>query len=130
MLLKLPFQVEGNEGVWLAELAEELTVHFSLQLVGYTQGMQGCAVALTSLPLGWLADRPWMGRSKVLKIISSFYICEHRNCPVGPEVLLNAFFGGRTGCDCGLLPCQPVLMRPLQCCSILVPTQGSCTASA
>ena len=48
-----------------------------LQLVGYTQGMQGCAVALTSLPLGWLADRPWMGRSKVLKIISSFYICEH-----------------------------------------------------
>ena len=65
MLLKLPFQVEGNEGVWLAELAEELTVHFSLQLVGYTQGMQGCAVALTSLPLGWLADRPWMGRSSL-----------------------------------------------------------------
>ena len=51
----------------------------SLQLVGYTQGMQGCAVALTSLPLGWLADRPWMGRSKVLKIISSFYICEPCN---------------------------------------------------
>eukprot|EP00891_Asterochloris_glomerata_P001821 jgi/Astpho2/1821/Aster-00353 len=47
----------------------------STKLVGYTQGMQGCAVALTSLPLGWLADRPWMGRSKVLKIISSFYIC-------------------------------------------------------
>ena len=58
--------------------------HFSLQLVGYTQGMQGCAVALTSLPLGWLADRPWMGRSKVLKIISSFYICEHWDYPAAP----------------------------------------------
>ena len=65
--------------------------HFFLQLVGYTQGMQGCAVALTSLPLGWLADRPWMGRAKVLKIISSFYICEHRSRQAAPLEITDWF---------------------------------------